>query len=270
MFGSLAPARRRLVIGLLIAGLVAVLTLSVVVIGVVAALGRHHNPPIAQDKPVPVLLVPGYGGSITGLQSLAVRLRAAGKEVEVVNLPGRAEGDLREQARVLEASAQAALARTGARAVDVVGYSAGGVVARLWVRDYGGADHARRIITLGSPQHGTLLAQIGSLFASACPIACIQLGPTSDLLIALNKAPETPKGPAFVSIWTDRDQVVLPPDSARLQGALNISVQSVCSRSRVAHDGLPTDPLVAAMVTTELTSSQVVPLSSADCARLSS
>jgi triacylglycerol lipase len=108
------------------------------------------------------------------------------------------------------------------------------------------------------------------LFPSACPSACVQLGPTSDLLISLNTAPETPKGPAFISIWSTRDEVVLPPDSAVLNGAVNISVQSVCATSQVRHGGLPTDALVAAMVALELKPAPPVQLTASDCQRLSS
>jgi triacylglycerol esterase/lipase EstA (alpha/beta hydrolase family) len=269
VFGSLSPTRRRLVLGVIAAGLAAILTLAVVAVLMLTALGEH-NPVVMQSKAGPILLVPGYGGSTDSLQPLANRLRAMGKDVEIVSLPGNAEGDLREQAKVLATAAKATLKRTGATSVDVVGYSAGGVVARLWVRDYGGAALARRIVTLGSPQHGTLLAQLGSLLAGACPMACIQLGPTSDLLIALNTAPETPRGPAFISIWTSHDQVVLPPESAQLQGALNISVQSVCPNSTVRHDGLPNDPLVAAMVAAELQPAPLEELAAKDCQRLSS
>jgi triacylglycerol esterase/lipase EstA (alpha/beta hydrolase family) len=269
VLSALAPARRRLVLGLIAAAVLATSTLAIVAVLIVTALSRQ-TPAIAQDKPGPVLLVPGYGGSTQGLSSLASRLRAQGKDVSVVALPGNGEGDLREQAKALGQAATATLKRTGAQSVDVVGYSAGGVVARLWVRDYGGAKQARRIVTLGSPQHGTALAQLGALFPSACPTACVQLGPTSDLLIGLNTAPETPKGPAFISIWSTRDEVVLPPDSAVLNGAVNISVQSVCASSQVRHGGLPADPLVAAMVAAELKPAPPVQLTASDCRRLSS
>lgn len=86
------------------------------------------------------------------------------------------------------------------------------------------------------------------------------------MLAELNSGAEVPPGPAFVSFWTAKDQVVLPPQSAELVGALNIEIQSVCARSVVAHTGLPSDPQVAAMVAAELSGPAPVPLGTADCA----
>ncbi|MFL6162973.1 MAG: lipase family alpha/beta hydrolase [Jatrophihabitantaceae bacterium] len=265
MLSSLAPARRRLLLAVLAVLLVALVAVLVAVRPDRRASGVQRA---AQDQPGPVLLVPGYGGSITGLNTLAGRLRRAGKDVTVLSMPDNAEGDLGRQAGVLQAAARAALTRTGSGSVDVVGYSAGGVVARLWAKSYGGAGIARRVITLGAPQHGTALAALGSLVTGACPLACQQLVPTSSLLTALNHSPELPTGPVFVSLWSSRDEVVLPPDSARLAGALNIELQQVCASSAVSHAQLPTDPLVAAIVTTELSGDPARPLTAADCAGL--
>jgi triacylglycerol lipase len=240
---SLSPARRRFVLllaGLSAGGLLAVL--AVVLLRVADSVD-----PVDQAEQGPVLLVPGYGGDADSLTGLAGALRAGGRDVTVVEVAGDGTGDLDEQAQVLAGAADAALERTGAGSVDVVGYSAGGVVARLWVRDHGGAEQARRVVSLGSPHHGTDLARLagGTL---GCPLGCQQLAPDSDLLNRLNAGDETPDGPEFVSLWTTDDETVTPPESAELDGALNISVQSICPSKSVSHGGLPGDPAVQSMV----------------------
>jgi triacylglycerol lipase len=267
----MAPARRRLVLAM------AVLLVAVVVVAGALFVARAlRGTPAAsapaevpQDQPGPVLLVPGYGGSVLELNRLASALRSEGKDVTVVRLPDNGLGDLRVQARTLAAAATAARARTAAASVDVVGYSAGGVVARYWVQDLGGRAQTRRLVTLGSPHHGTEIAELGTLFAGACPVACQQLLPSSPLLGALDRE-EAQGSPRVISIWTTQDDVVLPPDSARLAGALNLTVQSVCPASRVRHSGLPTDPLVQGIVSAQLESGPPQQLGSADCRRLSS
>ena len=59
-----------------------------------------------------------------------------------------------------------------------------------------------------------------------------------------------------------------PPGSARLDGALNLPVQSICAGAQLTHQGLPTAPVVTAIVVEQLTADEVVPLAAADCARL--
>jgi len=242
-------------------------------IGVVVALATRRGPtvtPAAQDRPGPVLLVPGYGGSTASLAGLAARLAAAGRDVQIVAPPGDGTGDLRAQAKVLGRAASAALSRTGAASVDVVGYSAGGVVARLWVRSFGGGPLARRVITLGSPQHGTKLAGLASVFASAsCPAACTQLAPDSDLLHQLNAGDETPAGPRWLSLWTLDDETVTPPDSARLSGAVNVALQDICAGVHISHGQLPDNRLVQGLVLAELAATPTFIPKAADCARLS-
>jgi triacylglycerol lipase len=265
VLAGLSPARRRLV--LLVAALlvVAVGALAVVLVSRATAPAAE---PVSQERPGPVLLVPGYGGSTASLQTLADRLTAAGRDASVVGLPGNGTGDLAGAADALGDAVDAALDRTGAESVDVVGYSAGGIVARLWVAD-GGADVARRIVTLGSPHHGTSLADLaGDVAPEQCPIGCQQLGTDSDVLARLNAGDETPEGPTWVSIWTTQDRTVTPPESARLEGALNLPVQSVCAQARIGHGDLPRDPLVQAMVLAQLAPGEPVALDAEDCARL--
>jgi triacylglycerol esterase/lipase EstA (alpha/beta hydrolase family) len=266
VFSGFAPARRRLVLSLLAVLVAGVVALAVVL---VPRLTAGDPPAVDQATPGPVLLVPGYGGATSSLQELADRLTAAGRDATVVGLPGNGTGDLGASADVLADAAEAAMDRTGASSVDVVGYSAGGIVARLWVAD-GGADRIRRVVTLGSPHHGTDLADLATQVAgTSCPEACQQLAPGSDLLRRLNAGDETPAGPTWVSIWTDQDQTVTPPDSARLEGAVNLTVQSVCAGTQVSHGDLPRNPVVQAMVLDELGAGAPVALTAADCGQLS-
>lgn len=271
MLSSLAPARRRLVLTVGAVVAVAVVAAGTTVAVVSASRGSSAARPVSPDVVGAVLLVPGYGGSTSGLNVLATKLRSDGRAVTIFDPPGNATGDLAQQAQALARTASGLVRSTGSGSIDVVGYSAGGVVARLWVRDYGGAKIARRIVTMGSPQHGTQLAGIaGSLVPGDCPLACQQLEPGSDLLDALNAGDETPAGPSFVSIWSSGDNVVIPPESAELNGALNIEVQNVCPGESVNHTQLPTDAAVDGIVAAELAAGPPVDLGPADCARLKS
>jgi triacylglycerol esterase/lipase EstA (alpha/beta hydrolase family) len=201
----------------------------------------------AQDRPGPVLLVPGYGGGQGGLSVLADRIRVAGREAQVLTLTGDGTGDLLAQVDVLARAVDSAYS-DGAPSVDVIGYSAGGVVARLWVARHGGEHQARRMITLGSPLHGARIAAVGgALVPSACPLACRQLAPGSALLNSFEQQP-LPAGLPWLSLWTENDQTVIPPDSARLAGAINVALQQVCAGAPTQHGDLPTDPAVTGMV----------------------
>jgi triacylglycerol lipase len=266
VLAALSPARRRLLLSLLT---VLVLALGAAVAAVlVPRLTAEGAAPVSQQRPGPVLLVPGYGGSTRSLQPLADRLTAAGRDVTVVPVPGDGTGDLRASAAALATAVDAALARTGADSVDVVGYSAGGVIARLWAAD-GGAAQARRVLTLGSPHHGTTLADLATGIAPAeCPVGCRQLTTDSQVLAQLNAGDETPAGPTWVSLWSTADETVTPPDTARLDGALDLTVQSVCADSRVQHGQLPSDPVVQGIVLAELAAGPPSELGPADCTRL--
>jgi triacylglycerol lipase len=246
---ALSPQRRRLVLA--VCSLVLLLIVATVVTVVIRSRSGSVQP-VPQSQPGPVLLVPGYGGSVGSLQPLVDALRSAGRTVVVMQLVGDGRGDLRAQATRLAEVADQVRRDTGALSVDVVGFSAGGVVARLWVKDEGGSRVARRVITLGSPHHGTSQAALGAGLAGGCPEACQQLDPDSDLLRRLNARGETPDGPLWVTVRTTADRVVTPVDSAALDGALNVVVQDVCPASTAGHGELIRDPVVLATLDSAL------------------
>jgi triacylglycerol lipase len=266
MLASLSPARRRFVLTI-----GAVVAIAVVATGASLAIQAATGTvdPVIQNQPGPVLLVSGYGGSTRSLTPLREQLEAEGRDVVVVPPVGAGTGDIETQAKALGSVAEAAAKRTGSASVDVVGYSAGGVVARTWVRDFGGDVLARRVLSIGSPQHGTSIAGL-AVGLGGCPTGCQQLAPDSDLLRRLNAGDETPRGPLFVSVWSTSDDVVVPPESASLEGGVNFSVQSVCPDERTPHGGLPSDPVVLATLRTALgTALPSIPTGSV-CGRVSS
>jgi triacylglycerol lipase len=255
-----SPRRRVLVLVIAALVLVAAVVVGVRLIPGGASVDPGARP--AQDRPGTVLLVPGYGGSREGLLQLAARIEATGRDAEVLTLVGDGTGDLAAQVEVLDRTADAALA-AGAPSVDVVGYSAGGVVAGLWVARDDGAAKARRIVTLGSPLNGTTLAaQAVSQLPDACPQACRQLAPGSaELREIAGVGSELP----WLSIYTANDETSTPPETAVLPGATNVELQQVCAGARVSHSSLPTDPTVAALVLRGLAAAPV-DLAGATCA----
>jgi triacylglycerol lipase len=266
-WSALSPRRRWLVVGL------ALLIAAGAVAGVVTArtgsgpAGSGAAGSAAPGRPGDVLLVPGYGGSTAALDVLAARIRAAGRPATVVRLAGNGTGELQVQASVLNGYVNRALA-AGSGPVTVIGYSAGGVVAWLWDVDDNGVAKARQIITLGSPLHGADLAALGQAFVpSECPVACQELVPGSALLTRLEQTAASTR-PPWLSLWSTDDQVVQPPDSARLPGAVNVPLQSICPGVTIEHGQLPTAPLVVGIVLRALRGSALAAPKAADCRSL--
>jgi triacylglycerol lipase len=257
---GLSPRRRILLggVGLLVA-----------VAGVVAVpLASRGQPEPVAGRPGAVLLVPGYGGSTASLEQLAARIRGTGRTAIVVPLAGDGTGDLRVQARVLDGYVNQAIG-AGSGPVTVIGYSAGGVVAWLWDAEYGGQGRVGKIITLGSPLHGARIAAVGAAYdPGECPVACQQLAPGSALLTQLQQSASA--RPPWLSLWSTGDQTVQPPDSARLAGAVNLPLQSVCPGADIQHSQLPTAPLVVGLVLRALAGSGVRGPAPGSCASLQS
>jgi triacylglycerol esterase/lipase EstA (alpha/beta hydrolase family) len=241
MLRALSPRRRLLVVAVALA--------VVAVAGLAAALRlvgpRDRGAGTAATAVTPVVLVPGYGGTPASLSVLERRLRNPLRPVVVADLPNRGTGEMDDSVRALGRTVSA----TGTRKVDLVGYSAGGIVVRAWLRQAGNAARARHVVLLGTPNHGAELASLaGTIDPSLCAATCADLESGSPFLARLNAGDEAPPGPDYVTVWTQRDQTVTPPASAVLEGAVNVRVQDVCADAAFGHGGLVRDPLALGLV----------------------
>lgn len=200
---------------------------------------RIHRGGADGTTPVPVLLLHGYGANSGYWAHLAPLLDAARISHATVDLEPVA-ASIDDYAPLVERHVRALLAATGADRVAIVAHSMGGLVARAWMRAYG---HARvaRLITLGTPHHGTALARFG-LGANA-----FQMRPASAWLRDLAAGEDAATRALITSIWTHHDNIVSPQTSSRLPGARNVELGGV------GHVALGADKRVLAEVMRELT-----------------
>jgi triacylglycerol esterase/lipase EstA (alpha/beta hydrolase family) len=198
---------------------------------------------IHADSPyVPVLLLHGYGCNSGYWAHLIPLLDAARISHASVDLEPVA-GDIDGYVPLVERKVEALCAATGSAKVAIVAHSMGGLVARAWMRAHG--THAlARLITLGTPHHGTALARFG-LGENAA-----QMRPGSAWLRQLAASEDADgKGAAralVTSLYTHHDNIVSPQESSRLEGARNLEFGGV------GHVALGSNPRVLAAVMQEL------------------
>jgi CheY-like chemotaxis protein len=186
----------------------------------------------------PVLLLHGYGCNSGYWAHLTPLLDAARISHATVDLEPVA-GDIDGYVPLVERAVRELLAASGAGQVAIVAHSMGGLVARAWMRAHGSADVAR-VITLGTPHHGTALARFG-LGPNA-----VQMRRDSAWLRALAQSEDAAVRALLTSIYTHHDNIVSPRDSGRLEGARNLEFGGI------GHVALGSNPRVLAAVMEEL------------------
>jgi triacylglycerol esterase/lipase EstA (alpha/beta hydrolase family) len=174
-----------------------------------------------------------------------------------------AVGDIPTSAGELGAFVARVLTATGARKVDLVGHSQGGMMPRYYLRFLGGASNVHTLVGLAPSNHGTTLDglfTLASYFPGAdafigtlCP-ACEQQTAGSAFLSTLNAGRETVPGVRYTVIESANDEVVTPYTSAFLSGrnVTNILLQSQCALDQGEHLSMPYDHIADADVLTAL------------------
>lgn len=115
--------------------------------------------------------------------------------------------------------------QTGSEQIILVGHSMGGLVARHYMRLYS-SKRIAHIITLGSPHHGTGLANFGP-GKNTQQMRFRKGAGTSDWLRALGESEDATKRALITSIYSHHDNIVSPQRSSHLEGAKNIELYGV-------------------------------------------
>lgn len=101
------------------------------------------------------------------------------------------------------------------RPVDLVGHSLGGIVARWYLQERGGAEHVERLVTLATPHAGTEAARL-----DISPLLRA-IHPEGRVIRRLREGRERASRVKHTAVVAGSDQFVTPPESAAsLDGAV--------------------------------------------------
>lgn len=219
---------------------------------------------LTPERPRPVVLVHGtWSNQYDSFAKLSPVLANDGYCVFTFNfgkdgqssLPMKARfgtSALSESTLALKGFTEKVLEEMNVDQVDMVGWSQGGLLIRSYLQDHDGADPADpsnnrvlRVVTLGSPHHGTALSGIALLAnllgATEGSADVLGQGPIdqalgSSFLQALNEKGDTVPGVEYTSIYTLFDQIANPVTSSLLKAGPGATVNNVNIQ-----DGCPID-----------------------------
>ncbi|MDQ3248920.1 MAG: alpha/beta fold hydrolase [Chloroflexota bacterium] len=158
----------------------------------------------------PTILVPGFKDTIHVLRPLVNVLAKAGLH-PVPMSPQPSNGGAGIEVLAAQLAAQIEAAFPAEQAINLVGFSMGGLICRTYVQKLGGANRTHRLVTVATPHQGTWLAYLYNNRP-----ACLQMRPGSAFLADLNSDLTALAQVQFSSIWTPLDLTIMPANSSRL------------------------------------------------------
>jgi triacylglycerol lipase len=191
-----------------------------------------HQEPLRVASPQgnrPILLVHGYFSNRGIWWTMRRRLAKAGLgPIYTVSL-NTPFGSIDRMVPTLTKCVAEILKATGAPTLDIVAHSMGGLVTRAMMVDDAISQEGNvavglrigKFITLGSPHHGTKIAKAG---IGEC---VVEMREDSAWLKLLEKREESTAKPITTSIYTMNDDLVYPPETARLNWAENVPMAAV-------------------------------------------
>ncbi len=172
------------------------------------------------DRP-PVLLIHGFLGTRGALYVLERRLRADGFHVFSIDLGSLNTQDIRKSAFEIHLAVERIMEATEGRVrrIDVVGHSMGGLIASYYIKFMDGDEHVRKLVTLGTPYHGTWASLMGVACLGAIASSIWQMLPGSEFLRTLN-AQAMPSVVEWTSVCARYDGLC-PPETTWISPGCN-------------------------------------------------
>ncbi|MEV6100143.1 alpha/beta hydrolase [Nocardia sp. NPDC051981] len=194
----------------------------------------------------PVLVIGGIYADQARLESLQGWLDARGYSTFSMVMAGNPTGTapISESAQAVADKVADIRRQTGARRVDLVGHSMGGLAQRAYVKFLGGIDSVGTYIDYGTPEQGD---DLGTLCSGVSP-GCQDLVPGSAFLTRLNADPAVPSGLIAYHFSSDSAGTEKSP----LPGATNVSIQSFCPGRTVSHGQEPIDGALQQLIDSAL------------------
>ncbi len=182
-----------------------------------ASEGRRIDEDLAS---LPVLLVPGWGAPMWHTRWIGRQLEEAGLRVERMRLPLMAVGDMVRSARRVSEEVDRVLDGTGAARINIVGYSLGGLIARIYLQQLAGFEKLGRAAFVGAPQEG-----IYTGYAAAFTPAGRQVSKGSRFMKELNRRQLCGcEEPRCLAVFLWKDGTIFPSRSARLRCGYNLEL----------------------------------------------
>jgi len=196
--------------------------------------GDRPEMPRLDGVQAPIVLLHGFGMTSSVLRLLETRIHATlGRPCVRMRLGVRQPlhlADIRRTARHVDRELERLLGNSPRSRVDVVGHSLGGLVATYWLKRIDQGRRIRRVITLGTPHHGTPYALLGVLLFGAISPAVWQMLPGSRFVRELAALP-VPESSELICL-ASHDDAVVPASLATPAPAPRLRASAV---SRIRH-----------------------------------
>ena len=176
---------------------------------------------------LPVLLVHGYGCNSGYWHTMSKALSAAQISHHAVTLEP-VLAPIEQYLPTLQQAVSELVADSKSSRIILVGHSMGGLICRAYLREYGVATIAK-VITIGTPHHGTTLANRGvGDNVRQMTMDCRGTEFTSSQWLQQLEKSETASTRALItSIYSHHDNIISPQSSAFLDGATHIAIGGI-------------------------------------------